>query len=70
MHLQVCDSTEEALDVADAMIKENQDKFGVKSTIEASLHPLLQKYLNIDPTARDEKKVKILIMLSLYKTGI
>ena len=35
---------EEALGVADAMIKENQDKFGVKSIIEEASQPLLQKH--------------------------
>ena len=39
---------EEALGVADAMIKENQDKFGVKSIIEESPHPLLQKHYYVN----------------------
>ena len=41
-------TTEEALGVADAMIKENQDKFGVKPIIEESQYPLLQKHYYVN----------------------
>ena len=48
MSLKDFATTEEALGVADAMIKENQDKFGVKPIIEESQYPLLQKHYYVN----------------------